>query len=699
MGLREKAERFLRGKKTVEKYPEIEPEIIYDDDIAVFDNNKNPAESVLIEDEFGGDIHFSEDETNIFEQESSGVIIDEIPEAFFSEDNLSAEFKDFDDFKLYATDNNQENTVESYFEPVKESGLEPEAEFVDKSEKETLSETEAELLVEPEKEPEFESAIESEIETETESEFDSVIEPVSESIIEPVAESIIEHISESKEDSEIKQQELSTVNDNVKDDFKSSHNDNLLLIEIAKEIMKSSSVNHLKETAIFSIMSYLSVEGVSIISPESDESEKWILSDTKGVKIKSKRITFSIEDIIFRDVFEKGIIYDISEYANSVSSEYQKLKSIGTKILIPVKDNSRTVLIISVCSKIKDDLFSDSEKRFIREIAEFMSLSAGSCLESDRLKNQNSVLLENSRRLIDIDTYEERIRKSAADSDIEKYIRGEMANNGVSSFAFFERDDRDDFFRVRFCEEKDYLNFQKKSFSISLDNAFTAYLFSINGYAVIENPINNEVLHKIFGEEMLARMNVFVSMPYVIRGRLTGFALIFRADIDDLQSNLIQINRLSKVVFSFFQNSRSIEIFTLKYYDLLSSYLKKLSDEIKHADEMNIPLTFAGFCIKNMKRLVSVYGEKQAEGIIACLSDAIAARLSETDFAVRYSRNSIIVVFPGKQKKSVSVAANIVKNEVIEKYRKYEIPLMINFLTCEYPDEAKTLDEILSVVE
>ena len=57
------------------------------------------------------------------------------------------------------------------------------------------------------------------------------------------------------------------------DDMKLSHNDNLLLIEIAKEIMKSSSVNHLKETAIFSIMSYLSVEGVSVISPESDESD------------------------------------------------------------------------------------------------------------------------------------------------------------------------------------------------------------------------------------------------------------------------------------------------------------------------------------------------------------------------------------------------------------------------------------------
>jgi len=612
MGLREKAERILRGKFSAEKYPEIEPEIIYDDDSVSLPNKNISSESLEIEDEFGGDLKSPDIETDFTENDISNMIIDEIPEPFFSEDNIdiSNNFSDItakDDLSVLGIEDDQTDLFENQTKTT-----------------ETL---------------------------------------------------------------------------NVSVDDKLSHNDNLLLIEIAKEIMKSSSINHLKETAIFSIMSYLSVEGVSVISPESDESDKWILSDSKGVKIKSKRITFNCSDSIFNNVFKNGILFDITEYANSSSEEYLKFKSIGSKILISITDKNKHVLLISVCSKINGDNFSDAEKRFIRELSEFMSLAAGSCLESDRLKSQNLTLLDNSRKLIDIDTYEERIRKSAADSDIENYIRGEMANNGVSSFAFFERDDKDDVFKLKYSEEKDSLNFQKKSFSISLDNAFTAYLFSINGYAVIENPINNEVLHRIFDEEMLARMNIFVSMPYVIRGRLTGFALILRADIDHLPSNLVQINRLSKVVFSFFQNSRSIEIFTSKYYDLLSSYLKKLSDEIKHADEMNIPLTFSGFCIKNMKRLVTVYGEKQADAILFSLSEAISKRMSETDFAVRYSRNSIIAVFPGKQKKSVAVAANQIKNEVTEKFRKYEVPVMINFLTCEYPDEAKTLDEILSVVE
>ena len=367
MGLREKAERILRGKFSAEKYPEIEPEIIYDDDSVSLPNKNISSESLEIEDEFGGDLKFPDIETDFTENDISNMIIDEIPEPFFSEDNIDisnnvSDITANDDLSVLGIEDDQ----------------------TDLSEDQTKT---AETL-------------------------------------------------------------------NISADDKLSHNDNLLLIEIAKEIMKSSSINHLKETAIFSIMSYLSVEGVSVISPESDDSDKWILSDSKGVKIKSKRITFNCSDSIFNDVFEKGILFDISEYANSSSEEYLKFKSIGSKILISITDKNKPVLLISVCSKINGENFSDAEKRFIRELSEFMSLAAGSCLESDRLKSQNLTLLDNSRKLIDIDTYEERIRKSAADSDIENYIRGEMANNGVSSFAFFERDDKDDVFKLKYSEEK-----------------------------------------------------------------------------------------------------------------------------------------------------------------------------------------------------------------------------------------------------
>ena len=89
MGLREKAERILRGKFSTEKYPEIEPEIIYDDDSTAFINKNSPVDSFLIEDEFGGDIDIPEAENDFIEHESDNIIIDEIPVPFFSEDNLS----------------------------------------------------------------------------------------------------------------------------------------------------------------------------------------------------------------------------------------------------------------------------------------------------------------------------------------------------------------------------------------------------------------------------------------------------------------------------------------------------------------------------------------------------------------------------------------------------------------------------------
>ena len=183
MGLREKAERILRGKFSAEKYPEIEPEIIYDDDSVSLPNKSISSESLEIEDEFGGDLKFSDIDTEFSENDISNMIIDEIPEPFFSEDNIDI------------SNNVSDNTAN---DDLFDLGI--------KDDQTDLSEDQTKTA--------------------------------------------------------------ETLNVSA-DDTKLSHNDNLLLIEIAKEIMKSSSINHLKETAIFSIMSYLSVHGVCVISPES----------------------------------------------------------------------------------------------------------------------------------------------------------------------------------------------------------------------------------------------------------------------------------------------------------------------------------------------------------------------------------------------------------------------------------------------
>ena len=632
MGLRERAEKFLRG------YPDktaVTSENGLDKQNNTYGQNEETPSGVEtfsteIRDEFGGDNSIPEDITgNIVFDEESNIISDELEGV----KNLAGKANDI----LEETPDYTENDLISI-----PNDIESDSEMIQLAE-----------------------SMEHEIAAQSDYEDNAIGDAVD-------------------DDTEIP-------NDTFQDDR--------FLLEIAKEIIKTSSLEGLRETVLFSLMGYLSVEGVAIFLPEEGNAEKWLLSDSKGVRLKSKRITFKSDGEIFIRACTEDILYDIGRFKNTSSEEYGTFVSIGASVLAAVKNADGVKMLISIGRKMNDEEFSANEKRFICEVRDMVSLAVGGCIESDRIRAENRRLEENAVRLIDIDAYEEKIRKSGSDVEIERCIRDEMTVNGVLSFALFERDSGSHVFKIKFNDESDYLSLRAKKYSIPKDNAFTAYLASLSGGGIIENPINNEMLHRIFDEEMLARMNVLLSVPYVIRGRLTGFLLVLRAELGQINENFVQIKRFAKVVFSFFQNRKSIQLYTDPYNDIISPFIKKMSEDYDRAKSMNIPLAIASLTVKNYKRIYSEYGESDAESVISFVSDKITEKLSQTDSAVRFSRDSIMVSFPGKEKKKIANVLNSIRNEISEYYRKHTFVPMITHLSAEYPGDADDINGLLSEVE
>ncbi len=77
----------------------------------------------------------------------------------------------------------------------------------------------------------------------------------------------------------------------------------------------------------------------------------------------------------------------------------------------------------------------------------------------------------------------------------------------------------------------------------------------------------------------------------------------------------------------------------------------------------------------------------------------IAARLSDSDFAVRFDRNKFILVLPGKNKKFAIPLANSVRNEITQSIKKKEMQLMLVYLTAEYPEDGGELYGLLDSIE
>lgn len=476
--------------------------------------------------------------------------------------------------------------------------------------------------------------------------------------------------------------------------------DEAFLLELARDLIRSATMEELKETILFSLMGHVPVSSAGLIIP-SDEPEKFILDKTRGIKVKSRKVTFRTTERIMNDVVAGGDIADLASFSEipECSNEYNRFQSLGTRWLIPVTDGAGASMIISIGEKLSGDEMTGEERVFVERLADLSAGAIASCRARDFLAAENERLSAAQRRLVDIDTYEDRVRRSGSDTDVEEYIRTEMTENAVESFAFFTRDEYFDRFSVIFNENRDHLQMRSSGFTVSLDNAFTAYLSGVEKYAVIENPVNSDMLHRIFTGEMLTRMNCLIVLPYSLRGRLAGFALVFRMDRDQIENNVTQISRLAKVVFSYLESRKSVALYTSTYYDIAEPVVKRVADELKRCRDLGIPATAVSFSIKNFRRFAAVYGAEAGAALLNDLKGVLLSRLAETDFAVRISRNIIIAVFPGKGKRQVLPLANAVRNDITAQYRSGDVPVMMTFLAAEFPDEADTVYELMALLE
>ena len=105
------------------------------------------------------------------------------------------------------------------------------------------------------------------------------------------------------------------------------------------------------------------------------------------------------------------------------------------------------------------------------------------------------------------------------------------------------------------------------------------------------------------------------------------------------------------------------------------------------------------FSIKNFKRYENIFGSEKSGELINNFSQLIISRLSETDFSVRYDRNKILVLLPGKDKKFGSVFANTIRNELMQKFKINEMQLLVTFLLSESPLDGNDLSSFTDNID
>ncbi len=479
-------------------------------------------------------------------------------------------------------------------------------------------------------------------------------------------------------------------------------NDYGTLFEIQSEFIKADSIEEIYSTILFSIMGQLGVSSVSIVTPLSDDEKKWKITDSHGIKISDNEVFWSITDGILHLLSTYKGVLDIEELKHDpdLRDDYYKFVSVDARILTPLLRDGFLVGAILVGEKISSEDFNAEEIEFLQTLSDMASSMINSLSKTEKISTEIIGLRIEKEILADVEFFQDSLLKVNSLDELREVIQKNFYSLGLESYCLFMTDHSGGDFYPRYFENEDQLGFSNSGFKIKRDNRLVTFLVNKKSSIILENFHESSVIIDTFGKNRLSKMEIFIAYPFIISGQLSGFITIFKINTAvDLVDIDIRIQKINRFIFPYLKSVDEVDSGMDRYNDLMEMFYQKIEKEIRHADDLNIPLSLVLFTFKNHKRFYERFGKIEFEKFSGKVSDILKKRLTTGDFSARIDRNKFIAVLPGKEKRYSVMFANTVKNEIIENCEMSDFKLLITSLNSVFPDDGKDLFSLLEVLE
>ncbi len=479
-------------------------------------------------------------------------------------------------------------------------------------------------------------------------------------------------------------------------------NDYGTLFEIQKEFIKADTIEDVYSTILFSIMGQIGVSSVSIVAPSSEDDKKWIIQETHGIKISDNNLYWEIEKGIFQILNTYKGVLDIEDIKNDINcrEDYYKFTAVDARIITPLLKNGILAGAILVGEKINSEEFTPLEKEFLQELSDISSSIIESLAKFEKTSTELFGLRIEKEILSDVEFFQDSLLNISSLDELGDVIKKNFYSLGLESYCLFMQDQVGrDYFPIYF-DSKDLLGFSNSGFTIKRNNRLATFLINKKSSIILENFNESSVIIDTFGRNRIIKMELFIAYPFIISGKLSGFITIFKinpaVDIIDID---IRIQKINRFLFPYLHRIYELDPEMCKYNDLTAMFYDRIEPEIKHAQELNIPLSLVLITIKNYKRFYDRFGKIELEKLTQIISEIIKSKIYAGDFSARIDRNKFLIVLPGKEKRYSIMLSNSIKNEIIEKYNMSDFSLLITSLISVFPDDGKDLFSILDILE
>lgn len=479
-------------------------------------------------------------------------------------------------------------------------------------------------------------------------------------------------------------------------------NDFAVLYEMLKEFTKADTIEEIFGTVIFSIMGQLGVTSVSIISPSEEDAEKWVITESTGIKVPESEISWEVSKGILEILGSyKGVI-DVEDIKNDAAlrDDYYRFISVNARLVTPIIYAGNLSGVILVGDKIDSAEFTPQEIDFLHSLSEAASTAIEAKISYEEVNTELLGLRIEKEILWDVDIFQNALLSAASIAELEDIIRKNFYSLGIESYSIFLEEEHTGDYYPAYYESEDYMEFADSGFRIKNENRLIGFLQNKKASIILDNFADSNVIVETFGRGRVDNMSIFISYPFIISGSLSGFISIFKinpaVEIIDVD---IRLQRIVRFIFPYIYRLIALDPVKNRYSDLTEGFYSRLENELRRSSEMNIPVAVISFSVKNYKRFYDRFGKIEMIKMFDTVSEIVKSRLYTGDFSVRIDRNRFIIVLPGKDKKYCASFSTILKNEIAAKFNTSEFKLLVTFISTVFPEDGKDIFSLLEIID
>ena len=465
--------------------------------------------------------------------------------------------------------------------------------------------------------------------------------------------------------------------------------------ELSKDILHAESAEELFEVILFSVMGQIGVSSSSVMLPDPEFRDQWIIAESRGVTIDREGLSFRAGAGILHELIGRKEILDIEDFKDRAgfSEDYYAYIAIDARMLVPILYHNEVLGAIILGNKLLTEDYAEEEKQFLQAIAEYAAFSYRTIIfkgDGEAAGRSHTPDLHRMQEKIFAESVPERMR------DI---IREGFAEAGVASFAIFVKDETSREYVLFAVDGEDRLRLGEQQFRIAPESALVNEIAKAGNPIVYDDYQKSKQVMELFSGSQIGAMFMLSIFSYTVAGEMLGFTMVFGlsgpSNPDIVNKRIL---RLCDFIAPYAFIIRELECRRGSYIDSIESIFYRIEDDIRHARNLKIPLTVVLISIKNYKRFHGMFGQEKVRQMLSHFERFIRSRLSDRDFSVRFDRHKILMVLPGKDKKYAVTLANTVCTELIHAFSTREVQLLVTFLCAEFPlDGADTYSLIDAV--